>query len=169
MTEWRAIPSAPNYEASADGRVRRSVGGQGARAGVILSPRLSRNGYLTLKLRHTGTKRAAYVHRLVCEAFHGAPPSNFHEVAHANGIRRDNSACNLSWKTRSENHQDKARHGTLLIGERHPCAILTEQEVLEIRTKHQEGAMQTVLAQAYEVSEGTIFDVVHHKKWRHLP
>jgi hypothetical protein len=52
------------------------------------------------------------VHRLMCEAFHGPPPSDDAVVRHLNGIRTDNRPENLRWGTPAENTADMLRHGT---------------------------------------------------------
>jgi hypothetical protein len=61
-----------------------------------------------------GKSRTHLVHRLVCAAFHGDPPSAGHtDVRHLNGDKTDNRAVNLAWGTRSENMLDVVRHRAL--------------------------------------------------------
>jgi hypothetical protein len=58
-----------------------------------------------------GKPQSQLIHRLVCHAFHGPPPSDQHtDVRHLNGDKADNRAENLAWGTRSENMQDVLRH-----------------------------------------------------------
>ena len=46
------------------------------------------------------------VHRLVCRAFHGLPPSEAHaKVNHKDGDKSNNKLDNLEWCTRDENIQ----------------------------------------------------------------
>lgn len=49
-----------------------------------------------------------YVHRVVCEAFHGKPPTGKHTVEHKDGNRRNNHKDNLCWLTYSENNLRKS-------------------------------------------------------------
>lgn len=64
-----------------------------------------------------GRARTHLVHRLVCHAFHGDPPSPEHtDVRHLNGDKLDNRAENLAWGTRSENMQDVVAHRTAAEG-----------------------------------------------------
>ena len=71
------------------------------------------SGYRSVGLtRHPGGKpQTQLVHRLVCQAFHGDPPSPEHtDVRHLNGDKLDNRAENLAWGTRSENMLDVLAH-----------------------------------------------------------
>lgn len=63
------------------------------------------SGYLNVWLKG----RREYVHRLVCEAFNGPPPTPEHQVNHKNFNTRDNRPENLEWVTSEENaaHRDQ--------------------------------------------------------------
>lgn len=56
--------------------------------------------------------RRGYVHRLVCEAFHGPAPEGRENALHNNGVPWDNRAVNLRWGNLSENNLDRGLHGT---------------------------------------------------------
>ncbi|MDF2372515.1 MAG: HNH endonuclease signature motif containing protein [Rhizobiaceae bacterium] len=59
------------------------------------------------------------VHRVVCSAFHGTPPSNQHVVDHIDTNRANNRPENLRWVTRLENvllNPISARRITLVYG-----------------------------------------------------
>ena len=58
-----------------------------------------KDGYKTVMLRVGGKQKMIGVHRLVCCAFHGAPPSPKHQPDHLNGDRSDNRPSNLEWVT----------------------------------------------------------------------
>lgn len=101
--EWRPIPRAAGYEAGADGRIRRTATGR------ILSGRPHSRGYVTVDISITGKKTTKTVHRLVCEAFHGAPGGR--QANHLNGVKADNRPVNLEWCTASENMRHSYRLG----------------------------------------------------------
>jgi hypothetical protein len=108
-TRWVELPQFPKYLISDDGRIV-SLWWRKPRE-LRLYPTAA--GYLRVVLKDdTGTQRRVLVNRLVCEAFHGPPPSPAHQAAHENGHNQENYADNLSWKTPKENDLDKIRHGS---------------------------------------------------------
>jgi len=159
MTEvWTAIPSFPKYQASSDGRVRRLSDGR------LCSLYRRKDGYITVTIN----RAPKYVHRLVCEAFNGAP---FEAAcaAHADGNRSNNAACNLRWATHAENEADKLLHGTRLLGSKTPGAKLNETQVISIRAAYRmRMATQTELARLFGVGQTKISDVVNYRTWRHV-
>lgn len=98
--DWRSVPSAPHILASSLGRVMvapyeragRRYGGHAHRGWWA-------NGRMTWQVRGKTHKVA----RLVCEAFHGAPPFPRAVCMHMNEDARDNRAENLKWGTQREN------------------------------------------------------------------
>lgn len=69
------------------------------------------NGYGQYGLNGKG---GLYPHREMCRLAHGEPPTPNHEAAHSCGKGHDGCVHpqHLSWKTASENHLDRRRHGT---------------------------------------------------------
>ena len=112
-----------------------------------------------------------YVHRIVCERAHGAPPSKGHEVAHDNnGIPCVSRACvnpkHLRWATRSDNCLDKNAHDTSQRGERNPFAKLTTEQVQEIRSLKGR-ASQREIAEMFGVARETVRNVHIGSTWQH--
>jgi len=83
--DWQPIADYPGYEVSSDGQVRTlsrkiwigpSHDGrreyERSRAARMLKPQRASNGYLLVRLP---PGRTALIHRLVCQAFNGEPPT----------------------------------------------------------------------------------------------
>lgn len=148
--DYKAIPSRPGYLAGRDGSI---IG----KRGHVLRQALGTNGYLIFRFSRPGhVPVTVNSHVAVCEAFHGLKPSPDHEVAHENGVRADNRAENLSWKTRADNRLDTLRHGTDNRGQRHYRAKLTDQDVRDIRAST---ATHAALGRQYGVSAAHIYNV----------
>lgn len=75
-----------------------------------LSPFRDSGGYWCVRLWHHGVRKGYRVHRLVCEHFHGPPPSPLHCVRHLNGVQTDCHKDNLAWGTPAENCADIITH-----------------------------------------------------------
>lgn len=164
MSEWRVIPSFPDYEASDSGAIRRRVRVKGYPAGKIISLRVRDDGYVTA----SALGKPRYVHRLVCEAFHGAAPPGT-VTAHLDGNRQNNVPGNLAWVTPTENEGHKVAHGTKARGSRCGAAKLDENLVIAIRAAYRIGfATQTAMAKAFGVSQTKISNVVNYRTWRHV-
>jgi len=85
--------------------------------------------------------RKVMVHRLVCLAFHGPPPTPAHQCAHDDGNPHHNLPGNLAWKTALENAADTLRHGNRIRGEKHRSSILKEPDVLSLRALAKAGKL----------------------------
>lgn len=167
--EWRVIPSRPHYEASSDGLIRRATPARGTRVGKIKKATLQNAGYLLVQLWDNYVVSGQLVHRLVTEAFHGAPPTALHQAAHRDGNRLNNRADNLSWLTRAENEKDKWSHGTHQFGERNHQAKLTAADVQSIRVAHDIGDItMTQLAKTFGVGIGQISRIINRERWAHV-
>lgn len=98
--EWRTIKDWPNYEVSADGRVRNKVTMK-----EIAQWKSRRNGGgmdLRVSLWKNGIKKGLRVHRLVAMTF--LPnPNDLPEVDHNDANTFNNNVSNLEWVTSSQN------------------------------------------------------------------
>lgn len=168
MAEWRAIPGFPDYEASSEGAIRRRTAPKRNRLYPITGfcdPR----GYIMVGIKNAvGQLKNVQVHKLVCLAFHGLPPSPAHQVAHNDGSRGNNSSLNLRWATPKENTADKILHGTSQRGEKNPIAKLSEAAIPEIFRLANAGEMQRSIARRYGVHQRQIFNVLHKRTWAHV-
>jgi len=120
MTErWLPIAGWEGFYSASDlGRIRSEVRqirmGNGNSihtvGGVILTPWMSRTGYLLVALARGGKKTPKLVHRLVIETFIGPCPDGM-ECCHRDSDKSNNRLENLRWDTRSENQIDRIENG----------------------------------------------------------
>jgi len=110
-----------------------------------------------------------YVHRIVCEHFHGKPPTPSHIAAHScgNGHQGCIHPNHLRWATMKENQADRVQHGTMIVGDKNPNAKLSEADIPTIRAMS-ETMTSPMIAHRYNVSPRTIRDVLHGASWKHV-
>lgn len=122
-----------------------------------------RKGYARINM--SGQSQVAS--HVVCKEAHGDPPTPLHEAAHSCG--NGNLGCvnprHLSWKTPAANNADKIEHGTLIRGEQHPFAKLTEDTV---RMIYHDERPYPAIAAAHNISVPTIYDIKRRRSWSWL-
>lgn len=164
MEKWKDIPGWENmYAVSDHGRVK-SYG----RLKRILKPGISKNGYPVVVLCRGLKTKTHTIHRLVLLAFVGPAPLGY-ECCHYNGVRADARLTNLRYGTRSENHLDRHRHGTLpdFDGEKSPSAKLTNAKVKWIRENYTRFSSRAI-GKKFGVGHTTVLSVIKNKTWRKL-
>ncbi|WP_329168361.1 NUMOD4 motif-containing HNH endonuclease [Streptomyces sp. NBC_01267] len=159
--QWRAIPEYPGYTVSSEGSVRGADG-------TPLKLWKSGAGYRSVGLCSPDGRAIEYVHRLVTRVFHGPAPAGRNDASHINGVRTDNRAANLLWESRSENIARTAGHGTMLIGERANGAVLTADDVREIRRRASGEETYVAIARDYPVTRHMVGLIVRRQRWRHV-
>lgn len=151
---WAAILNFP-YEVSDAGNVRR-IG-----RGNVLKPKAHTNGYRRVSL---GAGNDRYVHRLVCEAFHGPSPNDGWHADHINGNRSDNRLSNLRWMSPHDNRALRK----FQKGEGSANAKLTEEQVRYIRRTTRSERSDREMASGFGVSRETVRDIRKFKGWKHV-
>ena len=91
---WYDLPGYPNHQGSLRGEIRHK------RKKNILKPHIDKDGYQVLSLGNVDNVK---VHRVLCEAFYGAPPEGRDQVNHIDCNRQNNHFMNLEWVSPSEN------------------------------------------------------------------
>lgn len=171
---WLPIPSWEGlYEVSSLGRVRsldREVSPATRRSyrkrGKIISLYTDKDGYPCCRL-HTGDGGIEYhrVHRLVCLAFHGHPPTEHHVVAHGDGTRANNIPSNLRWATLKENTNDRRGHGTYPGGQTAPNVKILPSHAATIRDLLSAGSRQSDVAAQFGISVATVSAISSRRHW----
>lgn len=160
MEMWRdAIGFEGYYEVSNFGNIRRT--------GKVknLAKTLNKEGYVQYCFCVKSKRKNILGLQVVAQAWLGPAPSPKHMPLHSNGIRDDNNVSNLRWGTNQENSDDMVRHGTQCKGMDSHLSKLTEQDVRDIRAST---LSQSALAKRYGVSQGNIYQIIHHITWKHI-
>jgi hypothetical protein len=181
--EWRPVPGYPHYEASSLGRIRSldrtvftNAGIYVRHSGKILQGRPSSTSpYLSVSLPVRAGDgvpprfKHHRIHVIICTTFHGPKPSPKYEVAHNDGKPLNNRPINLRWATREDNFADKARHGTLLFGNRNPQTILSEEDVRAIRALHATRRVShETIASLFNISRPNVTLIINRVNWKQL-
>ena len=168
MEKWKPIDGYPNSLISNKGRVMSLF--RGVRK--IRALQEHECGYLTLTLQRKDKTKRMRVHRLVAAAFLGPIPEGL-DVNHKDGNKKNNNVENLEFMTRSENCKHGFRLGLSFTpfrvkGENHKLAKLTEAEVLAIRNRYSNGEGCRSIADSYNVSRYTVWDIAKRRTWTHI-
>lgn len=175
--EWRNVVGYEgHYKVSDRGRVRSldriikdKVGRTKFYEGQELSQFIDKSGYPMCTLWRDSNGKNKTVHRIVAGAF--IPnPNNKPQVNHKDGNKENNHVDNLEWVTNSENdlHAFEIGLRTVRRGSKSNLAKLTEEEVLKIREFKESGETQRNIAKIFDISEGSVSQIVNRKRWAWL-
>jgi hypothetical protein len=150
MLIWKQVPSYPWILASNTGLVRST------KSGVQYSQCADKRGYLRICTSIDGCNKLIFVHRLVCEAFHG--PSDL-TVEHKDKCTSNNNETNLCWLSLFKNQS--ISHA----GENNPMTNLTNAQVMEIRRKRFFGISYKNLMKEYDISKDVLGNLLAKRTW----
>lgn len=115
-------------------------------------------------VRADGSRVRAHVYSI--EKHLGYPTPRGMEVCH----RCDNPPCvnpaHLYYGTRQNNIDDALARGRWRLGEKHPFARLTEEDVVSIRTRYAAGEEVKSLSGEYRIANSTLRGIVLGFKWK---
>lgn len=127
------------------------------------------DGYCRVSLKRDRKQKMFLVHRLVALHFL-ENPENKQQVNHLDGNKSNNIYTNLEWATKLENQRHAIATGLQdFVGENSPQCILSEREVLEIRSKHiKREYSQSMLAKEYGTTRSNIDNILSRRTWKHI-
>lgn len=115
--------------------------------------------------------RTKLAHRVSYELFRGPIPEGM-DVCHSCDVTACINPSHLFLGTHADNMRDMIRKGRRRPkeqrGEKNSSALLTTQNVKEIRERRAAGELVKNIALAYGVSRHAITDVCKRKTWRHV-
>lgn len=177
--EWKVIPGYPDYEVSDQGRVRSWKRWNGHSVPRLLTPSALSTAsgrtlpYLRVSLTSSTRVRVRYVHSLVLESFVGACPAGM-EARHLDGDCQNNTLNNLQWGLPKANYSDRRLHGTDNTGNKNGRAILSEEDVKNIRRRYKKNARwpdsnsSLALGMQYGVDRDVISAIARERLWAHV-
>ena len=147
--DWRAIPSCPGTHASRCGRIR-------GKSGRVLSQANGSRGYKVVTYYRDQKNITFKVHRLVLEAWLGAPPEGA-QCDHLNRDRADNRLSNLRWATPAENARNSET-----------CRLNEFQVRVARRLREMSGHFwgRTLLCDSWGVTTETLMRAIKGRTWR---
>lgn len=132
-----------------------------------LQPVSTRQGYKRITIWHNKLSFTIAVHRMVAETFLAIPIAGTDIVNHIDGNPSNNDLNNLEWVTISANVQHAYNTGLAKRGEDSVSAILSEEEVREIKTALASSTIRS-LAKQYNVSDAAISHIRNGDTWSHI-
>ena len=136
--------------------------------GRVLKPLREVNGPLYVNLYMDGNACHKKIHILVAEAFLKKRKKEQVLVRHIDGNPGNNNVSNLAFGTHKENSADAIRHGTVGRGEICKNSILTNDDVVQIRTHVFNGVSFEELSIKYGVCVSRIAGISHGRYWKHV-
>ncbi len=157
------------YQVSDVGRVKRIAFGPGTFVGKILQYCFNKDGYPLVNLHKNSIQKQWQVHRLVLQAFIGSCPIGM-ECCHNDGDKHNIQLENLRWDTHSNNISDAVRHETLVDnrGSQNGQSKLTEKDVVKIKKLGKQNVSFKLIAEIFNISLTTIYDIIKRRTWRHI-
>lgn len=125
--------------------------------------------YWKCRVTQDGKTKLVSVHRFMLECWKGVEPRTL-VVRHLDGNSLNNTLSNLMYGTVKQNVDDAFRHnGNYAEGSRNGRARLTEQDVLAIRARYDEGeAINTIALDYPQVHKVSVSNAAKRITWGHL-
>jgi len=146
------------------------------RKGKMCKQSKSNLGYMIVGFTVNNVKVNKYVHRLVAEIFIDNI-NDYPQVNHIDCNKTNNKANNLEWCTNSQNHIHAVKNGLNKLhlhrvaysGEENGRALLTKEQVLEIKQKYIPYKYSAKkLSKEYNVSESCITHILNNTSWKEI-
>lgn len=157
--DLRPIPGYSGYSVSRDGVI---CGPRG-----VMAPMVAHRGHRYVLVKRPGVPRKLYVHRAVLLAWVGPPSAEAQLAIHGNDVPDDNRVENLRWGSRLDNAAGRQSNRGYARGEKVATAVLTEEQVVELRRRHPAESLRSLAAE-FGVSHTAVRRAVNGMKWSHV-
>ena len=119
------------------------------------------NGYIAVNLTTKGKRIQKHIHIMVLESFVGERPIK-HDGCHNDGNKKNCKLENLRWDTRKNNHKDKIKHGTHLLGEKIGTSKISIKQATFIKNSNLTGVE---LSKMFNLSQSQIGRIKRGESW----
>jgi len=160
MEKYINIENHNGYQVSNLGNIKSLKKGKEC----IKKSKVTRNGYLRIRLCQKSIKKYYSVHRFVALAF--IPnPENKRCVNHKDGNKLNNNLNNLEWCTHSENSLHSFKNGLQKSkkGNESKNSKISEKQALEIK-ENKDNLYQKELSKIYGISQSQISRIITKKQ-----
>lgn len=124
-------------------------------------------GYKTFELSKNGINKTMFAHTIVCLNYINTERKE--TVNHIDGNKLNNHYSNLEWCSISENLFHARQTGlSNNNGELQGGSKLKNKDINTIIDLNKNGYSQRKIANMYSVSQKTIFNIIHKKKWKSI-
>ncbi len=156
-----------DYIAASDGKIYSTKNVGKAKFHQEIKQRKNSDGYYCITTGKNGNRRSVRVHRIIAKAF--VPNvNNLPEVDHIDNNRENNNSSNLQWITGIENKK-KTPFEKRSVTHKHELngrAMLTVDDVKEIRLLYKNGMKKSEIADRYNRGWSTIHNIIIENTWR---
>ncbi len=140
--------------------------------GKVKSVKINEQGYVRVTLHKNGKEARHMVHRIVATAFiKNDDPVNKTEVNHIDLNRKNNVVTNLEWISHTDNVKysyKQGSHDNKRKGSMNGNSKLTEEQIIEIREKFNNGITRSQIAKEYNIGWTTVNGIVKRTYWKHI-
>lgn len=134
----------------------------------ILKNRVDSSGYEYISLRKNKKEYKFRIHRLVAMMFVDGYLGSL-TINHKDGNKRNNHYLNLECISLYDNIQHAKNNKLHAFGIKQFNSKLNDDMVAEIRKRYiPRKVTMKFLSEEYNISEETIFDVIHKNTWKHV-
>jgi len=107
--------------------------------------------------------------RMAIQECHCGERPDRHHINHKDGNKTNNIPSNLEYLTPGDNNRHANRTGlNPMKGQHNPAAILTDEQVNEIRSRFCQGESRLALVAAFGMSKTEVYDILRGRIWTHL-
>lgn len=128
-----------------------------------------KNGYMRISMYYDGKKFSPTVHSLIIKTFVGSKPFEKANINHKDGNKENNSVGNLEYCTYKENHNHAITMGLRSPqGEGNGRSVLTDEQVVDMRSRFDSGRSLAMLARDYNISTSQCIRLCYREQRRYI-